>query len=242
MSAKPAARINEAQLDWGKIMAERSRRAAPPPEGISEEEEERYLAEREAWFDRPGRFVPFDGGQQANGLPWKKERWIYDDELPTEHRYVGNEEPKNETQSVADLGNGRLPSIPGVGDIRPSDGGPSAQASLAEPVSDVERTRLETDGNLALKRQAEVVNFPKLKIVPASVAPYDKKLWKLSREKPGCLIQRISGYDITEDKYGISYLFCLPGGSTTTSQGEHSGYYNWLALEAAGRLQKVGEK
>lgn len=83
---------------------------------------------------------------------------------------------------------------------------------------------------------------PPLRVIPGMVEPiYDKKRWKLSREKPGFLIKRIVGYDITEDKYGISYLFRLPKGRTTTDQGEHSGYSNWLALEAAGRLKKVGD-
>ncbi len=77
--------------------------------------------------------------------------------------------------------------------------------------------------------------------VSTTQAEFDKKRWKASRENPGHLIKRIDGYDITEDKYGMSYLYRLPKGRTTTAQGEHSGYSNWQALEAAGRLKKVGD-
>lgn len=73
---------------------------------------------------------------------------------------------------------------------------------------------------------------------PEIKAEFDINLWKPSRENPGHVIERIDGYDITEDKYGISYLFRLPGGETTTDKGEHSGYLNWSALEASGRLKK----
>lgn len=73
---------------------------------------------------------------------------------------------------------------------------------------------------------------------PEIKAEFDINLWKPSREKSGYVIERISGYDITEDKYGMSYLYRLPKGRTTTDKGEHSGYLNWAALEAAGRFKK----
>lgn len=86
-----------------------------------------------------------------------------------------------------------------------------------------------------------VVKEPEQLVEISERALFDQKLWKLSRENQGHLIRRIEGYDITEDKYGMSYLYRLQKGRTTTKQGEHSGYSSWAALEAAGRLKKVGD-
>lgn len=72
---------------------------------------------------------------------------------------------------------------------------------------------------------------------------FDRKIWKRSRERPGFLIRRIKGYDISEDKYGVSYLFVTgrqPKKRTSAdfASHEHAGFFNWQALEKIGRLVK----
>lgn len=108
----------------------------------------------------------------------------------------------------------------------------------------------ETAGNLALKPEpCPVVPFPSPAPtqIPVSTPEFDNKLWKPSRVKPGLLIRRIRGYQISEDEYGVSYLFVISnrnGRKRTKSNParyEHSGFFNWLALDAAGRTMKVGK-
>lgn len=150
-------------------------------------------------------------------------------------------------------------SFRGAGRVRRSvsDSGAASPVPGQGGKLDSHSDRFPVDGSLALQPDDEdrepVQSEPvkPLRLVPQQVpeqvpaseikAEFDGKRWKVSRERSGHLIKRIEGYDITEDKYGISYLFRLPKGRTTTKQGEHSGYLNWAALEAAGRLKKVGD-
>lgn len=67
--------------------------------------------------------------------------------------------------------------------------------------------------------------------------------WKASAKRPGFLIRRISGYDIAEDEYGVSYLKVIerhPKKKTSAdfTKYEHAGFFTWAALEACGRLHK----
>lgn len=79
---------------------------------------------------------------------------------------------------------------------------------------------------------------------PAAGAYFDLKNWKRSAKNPGHLIRRIKGYDISEDEYGVSYLFVVSrrGGKKRTSANsekyEHAGFFNWSALITAGLLAK----
>ncbi|HMV87941.1 MAG TPA: hypothetical protein PLD20_24455 [Blastocatellia bacterium] len=210
------------------------------PADATDEQIEARNAEITATAQLPGRFLPYLKGRDASGRKIEKERFVQDFELtPEELGRVRKIAPREDEKKAFDLGNRRVPAVPRLDDLRPGNSGATAQASFSGAGGD-------TQGNLALKPEAKerypVIPFPKPRLVPPAQASFDKKAWKLSREKPGCLIRRIKGYDITEDKYGISYLYRLPGGATTTQQGEHAGYYNWLALEAAGRLKKVGEE
>lgn len=64
---------------------------------------------------------------------------------------------------------------------------------------------------------------------------FDRKKWKRSRVKKGYLIRRIKGYDISEDEYGVSYLFVVarkPSKKTSADYGvyEHAGFANWKGL------------
>ncbi len=150
---------------------------------------------------------------------------------------------------------GALGTVPVLADgVSPNGGSDSngSQSSILGGSVDVP----QTFGSMALSPAPEEMPMIQpakvlpLRIVPKPVEPkpeeptpatqgeFDINLWKPSRENPGHVIKRIDGYDITEDKYGISYLYRLAGGGTTTEQGEHSGYLNWQALEAAGRLKK----
>lgn len=82
-----------------------------------------------------------------------------------------------------------------------------------------------------------------LRLIQPKVDPKSKE-WKKSRKRPGYLIRRIPGYDISEDEYGASYLFVVSrrGGKKSTSadptQYEHAGFFNWATLEVAGRMVK----
>lgn len=219
-------------VDWNRIERDRAARFPPLPADATDQE----IADRNAAIDadkeRPGRWLPYSKGRDAGGKKFEKERYVQDYEMTPDELELDKDEQEN-----AALGNGALPASSRVDDLRSGNNKPSAQTALEQSG--------RTAGNLALKPQTEtpVLPFRRPQAVPPPAAPeFDKKLWKLSRERPGFLIRRIDGYDITEDKYGISYLFRLKGGATTTTQGEHSGYYNWLALEAAGRFKKVGEE
>lgn len=69
------------------------------------------------------------------------------------------------------------------------------------------------------------------------------KGWKRSAKRSGWLIERIPGYDIVEDEYGVSYVFVLtrtPKKKTSSdyTKHEHAGFFTWTALELAGRLRK----
>lgn len=200
-------------IDWDAIEKAQEMRFSALPPDASDEEVEQRSADIDDANQCPGRWVPYM--ERWNGRKWVtwKERWISDEDL-------------------AKFSKPASPGKRGENDTKQKN---ANQVSIEHDYN--------TDGNLALKPKGDLIPFRRLSIPePSPSHQFDKKLWKASREKPGHLIRRIKGYDITEDKYGISYLFRLPGGATTTNQGEHAGYYNWLALEAAGRLKKVGEE
>ncbi len=71
---------------------------------------------------------------------------------------------------------------------------------------------------------------------------YDNKIWKRSRVKKGWLIRRIEGYSISETEYGVHYLFVISRKPDRTSgdmtQHPLAGFFNWQALQDAGRLVK----
>lgn len=72
---------------------------------------------------------------------------------------------------------------------------------------------------------------------------FDRKKWKRSRVKKGYLIRRIKGYDISEDEYGVSYLYVItrgPSKKTSADFGlyEHAGFMNWATLTNNHRLAK----
>lgn len=74
---------------------------------------------------------------------------------------------------------------------------------------------------------------------------FDRKKWKRSRVKSGYLIRRIKGYDISEDEYGVSYLYVIsrqPSKKTSAdfSLYEHAGFSTWHSLEVSGRLVLEG--
>lgn len=98
--------------------------------------------------------------------------------------------------------------------------------------------------SLSTQPVANVTDFKAFaaKLSTQSEIEYDAKKWKRSRERPGWLIRRIKGYSISEDKYGVSYLFVLSRKPDRTSADMLSypfaGFFNWVALEDAGRLKK----
>jgi hypothetical protein len=71
---------------------------------------------------------------------------------------------------------------------------------------------------------------------------FDKSQWKRSRKKEGYLIRRLSGYNIAETEYGISYLWVVSRkpDRTTADNSVHpaAGYFNWESLENTGLLVK----
>ena len=90
---------------------------------------------------------------------------------------------------------------------------------------------------------ARVLSFSMAKVSTHLGATPGKK-WKASRTKAGWLIKRIPKYDISEDEYGVSYLFVLtrkPNKKTSAdfTLYEHAGFFSWDALEASGRLVKA---
>lgn len=71
---------------------------------------------------------------------------------------------------------------------------------------------------------------------------FDNKKWKRSAKKTGYLIKRLAGYSISEDEYGVSYLFVLSRKPDRTSADSLTyplaGFFNWVALASAGRLTR----
>jgi len=68
-------------LDWDAIMEERAELFRPLPTDATDEEEALHYARTTALADRPGRMLLAEKGRQTNGLPYRKERWVYDEEL-----------------------------------------------------------------------------------------------------------------------------------------------------------------
>lgn len=151
---------------------------------------------------------------------------------------------QNENQSVDGVRVGDLPFGNRDIDFRRDNGWQRQPVSVEAGESD----HYETDGSLALKPQpCPVVSFPApVPTSPVATPKHNNKLWKMSRVKPGLLIRRVRGYQISEDEYGVSYLFVVSnrkGRKRTKSDParyEHSGFFNWQALDAAGRTMKAG--
>src|SRR5262245_1615639 len=91
---------------------------------------------------------------------------------------------------------------------------------------------------------AEVVDMAAYKAAVTIHPPavFEDEKWKRSRVKKGFLIARVKGYDPVESEYGVHYLKVLSRHPKKTSGDcslhEHAGFFNWEALEAAGRLVK----
>lgn len=94
------------------------------------------------------------------------------------------------------------------------------------------------------KAKAEITDLEEFraKLSTQSEIVFDNKKWKRSAKKAGYLIKRLAGYSISEDEYGVSYLFVLSRKPDRTSADSLTyplaGFFNWAALETAGRLKR----
>jgi hypothetical protein len=106
------------------------------------------------------------------------------------------------------------------------------------------KPKLSTQSKAKLSTQSnrQVIDFEahRRKLSTQSGVKYDRNQWKRSAKKPGWLIRRIEGYNISEDEYGVSYLFVLERNPDRVTAdwmiGPFAGFFNWQALEDSGRL------
>lgn len=102
--------------------------------------------------------------------------------------------------------------------------------------------KLSTQSDRKGKAQVTDIEVFRAKLSTQSEIVYDSKKWKRSAKRAGWLIKRLPGYQISEDEYGVSYLFVLSRKPDRTSADwltyPLAGFFNWAALEASGRLKK----
>lgn len=147
-----------------------------------------------------------------------------------------------------------MPSPP-VGATGKQQSVSAAAAKAADIESQGEKVSTHFSGNapkVSAATPANVTDFGKYKslrdkdVAPKVSTHFDRKRWKRSRVKNGYLIRRIKGYDISEDEYGVSYLYVItrnPKKKTSAdfSIYEHAGFFTWHTLEVSGRVVPEGK-
>lgn len=86
----------------------------------------------------------------------------------------------------------------------------------------------------------KVTSDPK---VTSDLSAASDPAWKPSQKRPGWLIRRLSGYDIGEHEYGVSYLYVVTRRPKKQRSADwmkypHAGFFNWESLQAAGNFKK----